>query len=140
LVLVAIAGGAAWYLNKTNATSKAPAAPAIAIRTAFVGSGDLAQTIRVAGTVAADKFASIMGPRIQGNRNNFQRGGQGGGGGDFNLVITKLATPGARVNAGDIVAEFDREAQLTRLDDYKDSVIQLDANLNKMKASLAATK
>jgi biotin carboxyl carrier protein len=105
----------------------------------------LSSTVRLAGTVAAQQYASIMAPRIQGNRNQYNRGGQGGNGGngqnnDFNLLITKLAEPGSQVHPGDTVAEFDTEAQRTRLDDYKDSVVQLDANINRLKANLAASK
>ena len=86
-----------------------------------------------------------MAPRIQGNRGNYNRGGQGGNGGngnnnDFNLLLTKLAEPGSMVKAGDVVAEFDTEAQRTRLDDYRDSVVQLDASINQLKAFLAASK
>ena len=139
LILVAVAGGAAWYWN-AKSDVKTPGTPILTVPVGAIVTGDLAETVRVAGTVTADKFASIMGPRIQGNRNNYNRGGQGGvGGNDFNLIITKLATPGSRVRAGDTVAEFDKTNQATRVDDYKDTVIQADANINKMKASLAAT-
>ena len=95
--------------------------------------------------MAAEQYASIMAPRIQGNRQNFNRGGQGGNGGngnnnDFNLLITKLAEPGSTVKPADVVAEFDTEAQRTRLDDYKDSLVQTDANIAQLKAYLAASK
>jgi len=61
-------------------------------------------------------------------------------GGDFNLVLIQLAPAGGHVKKGEIVAEFDRQSMLNRLDDYKDSVIQLDANIKKMKADLAVAK
>ncbi|MDQ2899599.1 MAG: HlyD family efflux transporter periplasmic adaptor subunit [Acidobacteriota bacterium] len=61
-------------------------------------------------------------------------------GGDFNLVLVQLVPPGGHVKKGDVIAEFDRQSQLNRLDDYKDSVIQLDANIKKMKADLAVAK
>jgi HlyD family secretion protein len=69
-------------------------------------------------------------------------GGPGGGGpgGDFNLVLLHLAKAGLRVKAGDVVAEFDPQNQLQRLDDYKDSVVQLENSIKKMVANLAATK
>lgn len=138
LILAIVGGSAVWYWN-SESRGKAPA-QILTVPTAAIATGGLQQTVRVAGTVTADKFASIMGPRIQGNRNNYNRGGQGGNGGnDFNLIITKLATPGSRVRAGDVVAEFDKTNQIQRVDDYKDTVIQADANINKMKASLAAT-
>ncbi|PWU12774.1 MAG: hypothetical protein C5B51_00140 [Terriglobia bacterium] len=149
LLLVLVAAGAfAWY-RYSRPTAQAPAQVAI-VPTISVTSGDLSATVRIAGTVAAERYASIMAPRIQGNRNNYNRGGvnnfQGGGGGpnfqnnDFNLTLTRLADPGAPVKAGDVVAEFDTQAQQQRLDDYKDSVVQLDANITRLKANLAANK
>jgi len=68
-------------------------------------------------------------------------GGPGGGpGGDFNLVLLHLAKPGSRVNAGEVVAEFDPQFQIQRLDDYKDTVIQQENTIRKSLANLAATK
>ena len=67
-------------------------------------------------------------------------GGGGGGGSDFTLVLLEVAKPGSHVKKGDIVAEFDRQYQLNRLDDYKASVVQLDANIKKLKADLAVAE
>ncbi len=61
-------------------------------------------------------------------------------GGDFMLVITNMATPGAHVKKGDVVAEFDRQYQLTRIDNYKASVIQAEADIKRMKANLYVSK
>lgn len=59
---------------------------------------------------------------------------------DFSLVLVNVAEPGTRVKKGEVVAEFDRQYMLLRLDDYKDSVTQLEANLKKLKADLAVAK
>ena len=69
-------------------------------------------------------------------------GGPGGGGpmGDFSLVLMKLAKPGVQVKTGDIVAEFDPQNQLQRLDDYKDTAVQQENMVKKMLANLAAVK
>jgi len=67
-------------------------------------------------------------------------GGGGGGGSDFSLVMVEVAKPGIRVKKGEIVAEFDRQYQLNRLDDYKATVAQLDANVKKLKADLATAE
>jgi len=78
------------------------------------------------------------------NTNGASSSGGGGGGNsdspDFNLMLVKLAEPGKHVNKGDIVAEFDRQYQLNRLDDYKATVVQLDSNLKKLRADLATAK
>src|ERR1051326_63604 len=67
-------------------------------------------------------------------------GGPGGPGGDFNLVLLHLAKPGSRVKAGEVVAEFDPQFQIQRLDDYKDTVIQQENNIRKSLANLASLK
>ena len=74
--------------------------------------------------------------------------GSGGTGGpastpwasDFALVLTKLAEPGSHVKKGEVVAEFDPQYQSNRLDDYKATVLQLEANIKKMHADLATAK
>ena len=60
--------------------------------------------------------------------------------GDFSLVLMKLAKPGIQVKAGEIVAEFDPQNQLQRLDDYKDTAVQQENMVKKMLANLAAVK
>jgi len=67
-------------------------------------------------------------------------GGMGGPGGDFQLTLMSLAKAGTRVKQGDVVAQFDPQNQNQRLDDYKDSVVQLENTIHKMVANLAATK
>ena len=60
----------------------------------------------------------------------------GGGGSEFMLVLQELIKPGSRVKKGEVVAEFDRQFMLLRLEDYKSSVAQQEANLKKLKAEL----
>ncbi len=63
-------------------------------------------------------------------------GGFGGGGSEFTLILQDLVKPGSRVKKGDQVAEFDRQFMLQRIDDYKSSVAQQVANVQKLKAEL----
>ena len=58
----------------------------------------------------------------------------GGGGGGGSLVIVKIAEPGARVKAGDVLVEFDRQAQekvaldkKAEYDDLVNQILQKDA-------------
>lgn len=67
-------------------------------------------------------------------------GGGFGGGGDFGLVLQKAAKPGSMVKKGESVAEFDRQFQLLRLDDYRASVTLAEAALTKLKADLEVTR
>ncbi|MDX2057350.1 MAG: HlyD family efflux transporter periplasmic adaptor subunit, partial [Gemmatimonadales bacterium] len=63
-------------------------------------------------------------------------GGGFGGGGEFTLILQDLVKPGSRVKKGEQVAEFDRQFMLQRIDDYKSSVAQQVANVQKLKAEL----
>lgn len=153
--VVLLGSGAAYYLKTGAQTNTGGPGAILAVPTVAVSLGDLSSTIRVNGTVAAERSASLLAPRILGSRGDFNRGGDGGGrggggggggmmgggpGGDFQLVLLTLAKAGTRVKAGDVVAQFDPQNQLQRLDDYKDSVIRLENSVKKMIANLAATK
>ena len=157
LILVLVLGaGAAYYFKTQNDAKVANKGSVISVSTMVVGLGDVHATVRVNGTVNAQNFAALMAPRILGSRSGLNRGGdgpggggggggQGGGGGggpmgDFSLVLMKLANPGVRVKTGDVVAEFDPQNQLQRLDDYKDTAIQQENMVKKMMANLAAVK
>jgi HlyD family secretion protein len=145
LVLV-IAAGAAYYFKTQSDGKVANGGTTItSVSTASLALGDVTATIRVTGTVSALNFQAMLAPRILGSRSGLNRGGDGPGGGgggpgDFNLVLMELAKPGARVKTGDVVAKFDPQNQLQRLDDYKDALIQLDNTVRKMMANLAAVK
>src|ERR1035438_6661291 len=154
LIAVLILGaGAAYYWKTQNDAKVAAKGSLISVSTAVVGLGDLHATVRVNGTVNAQNFAALMAPRILGSRSGLNRGGDsgsingggggGGGGGpqgDFSLVLMKLAKPGVHVKTGDVVAEFDPQNQLQRLDDYKDSAVQQENTVKKMLANLAAVQ
>jgi HlyD family secretion protein len=171
IALALFGGGLAYYLNQQNEAAKLAAKGGggiVSVSTAVVGLGDLNATVRVNGTVAAQDFAALLAPRIQGSRSGMNRGGDGGGRGggggggggsapmgggdatammmmmggptDFTLVLLKLSKPGIRIKSGDVVAEFDPTNQLQRLDDYKDSTVQQENTVKKMLANLAAVK
>ena len=168
LALAVVAGGTAYYLKKQSDAKLANGGGMITVPTVAVSMGSVQATIRVTGTVAAQKFQALLAPRIMGSRSDFNRGGdssfggggggggRGGGGGgggntgagpggggpmgDFSLVLLRLAKPGTPVKTGDVVAEFDPQMQQQRLDDYKDSLNQQENNVKKMLANLASTK
>jgi multidrug efflux pump subunit AcrA (membrane-fusion protein) len=140
-IAVAVALAAAGYLAITRARSVPAEKGATAVPAVALPVGEVRQTLRVSGTLEAEKFVTLLAPRIQGSRSGLNRGGPGGGGGlDFNLVLLRLAKPGTMVKAGDVVGQFDTENQLQRLDDYRDAVVQLEGTIGKMKANLAAAE
>jgi HlyD family secretion protein len=140
-----LGSGAAYYLKTQNDAKVAAKGSLVSVSTTVVGLGDLHATVRVNGTVNARNFAALMAPRILGSRSGLNRGGDSGSinsgpMGDFSLVLMKLAKPGVHVKSGDVVAEFDPQNQLQRLDDYKDSAVQQENMVKKMLANLAAVK
>jgi hypothetical protein len=66
--------------------------------------------------------------------------GGGGGGGDFSLVLQEVAAAGSRVKKGDVVAEFDRQYMMQRLEDYQASVVQSEASITRLKSDLAVAR
>jgi multidrug resistance efflux pump len=60
--------------------------------------------------------------------------------GDFGLVLQRAAAPGGRVRKGDLIAEFDRQYMLIRLDDYRAQLDQQAAGLVSLKANLDVEK
>jgi HlyD family secretion protein len=140
LVLLVVAAGVAFYL-KSHPALTGGGGPIVTVPTAPAVVGPLDRKVRVTGTVAAKNFAALLAPRIQGSRSNVNRGGMGGfGGADFNLILLHLTKAGTQVKKDDVVAEFDPTNQITRLDDYKDTVIQTQLTVKKMMANLAASK
>jgi multidrug efflux pump subunit AcrA (membrane-fusion protein) len=63
------------------------------------------RTIRVGGTLAAVHFSGVSAPALRGTR--------------FQLTIVRVALAGAHVQAGDVIAEFDRQAQKQSFDDHQ---------------------
>jgi multidrug efflux pump subunit AcrA (membrane-fusion protein) len=63
-----------------------------------------------------------------------------GPGGDFAMVLQELVKSGTIVKKGQMVAEFDRQFMINRLDDYRSSIAQSEASMKKMYAELEVTK
>ncbi len=121
LVLLLVAAWLLWARRR----------PPVAVqttRTATVKRGDFVRSLRVHGVVEAVQFYSVTAPRLAGQR------GQDYG----SLIITTLVPGGTRVNPGDVLVEFDRQAQiknaLDRQADYNDYLEQI----KKKKADQAA--
>jgi multidrug efflux pump subunit AcrA (membrane-fusion protein) len=159
--------------------------------------GEIAETLRLTGSIGAEKFQMIQAPQLLGLRGGVAVGNvsttttpsstptftppnsssgnrfgdrvgnkpppstpytppstagsvyyslasnqslRGSGGSDFNLTLLTLASPGSKVKKGDVVAEFDRQIQLLRLDDYRDSISQLNDNIERMRSDLQTSR
>ncbi|HHN72987.1 MAG TPA: hypothetical protein ENK13_02755, partial [Thermopetrobacter sp.] len=118
-------GGGAQNTRLQAATSR--------VRTGGGSTGNV-QLAGAAGTTA-------MGASGLGSTANFLTGGSSGPParrrrGDFHLQLQKLVPAGTRVKKGDIIAVFDRQYMLTRLDDYAAAVAMHKANYEKSRAEI----
>ena len=86
------------------------------VRTASVVRGEFVRTLRVTGTTEATESYVVAAPTLT-------------GGGLGSLIITHMAQAGARVKKGDLLVEFDRQAQvknaLDKEAEYQDLVEQI---------------
>src|SRR5277367_6590944 len=105
-----------------------------AIRTATVSSGPVVNTLRLTGVTAAEKFASLITPQLRGSQADTDREGPAARSNDFSLVLRHAVKPGSQVEKGQVVAEFDRQYMLNRVDDYRAVVTQTEADLKKQKS------
>jgi HlyD family secretion protein len=96
-------------------------------RTAVVEQKDFLSSLRLHGIVEAVESKAIAAPRL---------GGQGLG----SLIITKLAVSGSSVHRGDVLVEFDRQAQLRNVVDKQAEYRDLVEQIKKKQADQAATR
>lgn len=100
------------------------AIPTLSTGTPFVAvkRGTLSRTVRVGGTLAAVHFGGVSAPALRGTR--------------FQLTIIRLAEAGKFVKAGDIVAEFDRQAQRASYEDHETSYNSQNDQILKRQSEL----
>lgn len=109
-----------WYQLNTSGGGPVSVVPT---QKAFIG--DLDQTIRVTGETAAQTFANITSPRMEGREGN-----QG-------LTILTLVPNGTLVKRGDIVATIDAAGLRDHLDEIRDLAAQAQADIDRRKAEQA---
>ena len=96
-------------------------------RVALVEQKDFVRTLRVHGIVEAVASHTIAAPRLS---------GQGLG----SLIITKLVKNGSAVKRGDLLAEFDRQAQLNNVIDKQAAYRDLVEQIKKKQADQASAR
>ncbi|HEY6971656.1 MAG TPA: efflux RND transporter periplasmic adaptor subunit [Candidatus Angelobacter sp.] len=96
-------------------------------RTAVVEQKDFAAVLRLHGIVEAVESHAIAAPRLS---------GQGLG----TLIITKMVASGSTVHKGDILVEFDRQAQLRNVLDKQAEYRDLVEQIKKKQADQQATR
>jgi len=203
LLILLLAGTAVYFRLTSKFTAFASGTASSSqeqVRTVALTTGDIQETIRLTGSIGAERFHMIQAPQLLGLRGSGTVGNitpsttpssaptftpanssslgssnrfgdrvgnkpppstpyaapstagsvytslasnqslRGSGGSDFNLTLLKLGAPGSHVKKGEVIAEFDRQIQLLRLDDYRDSVSQLNDNIERMRSDLQTTR
>ncbi len=90
------------------------------------------KTLRVAGVTSANRYVTVMSPQMLGSRRSHGRG-------SFDLTLQQLTPGGTMVKKGDVVAIFDQQYMMTRLDDYRAWALQHENNVKRLKALLQVT-
>ncbi|HET8888552.1 MAG TPA: HlyD family efflux transporter periplasmic adaptor subunit [Candidatus Angelobacter sp.] len=98
-----------------------------ATRTALVQQKDFVNRVRVHGIVEAVESHTIAAPRLSGQGLN-------------TLIITRLVKNGSAVRQGDVLVEFDRQAQLKNVLDKEAEYKGLVAQIAKKEAEQAAAR
>ncbi len=123
-VLLAVLLGA---LLLRRSAEPAPATGPEALRTYTVERKDFVRSVRIHGIVEAVQSHMIAAPRLS---------GQGLG----SLVITKLVRGGSAVKRGDLLVEFDRQAQLKNVLDKQAEYRDLLEQIKKKQAEQATAR
>jgi multidrug resistance efflux pump len=111
-----------WSQSGTKRTAGAEVA-----RTAIVERKDFVHTVRLHGIVEAVESHGIAAPRLSGQSLG-------------SLIITKLVKNGTSVHRGDVLVEFDREAQLKNVLDKQAEYQDLVDQIKKKRADQAAAR
>jgi multidrug efflux pump subunit AcrA (membrane-fusion protein) len=113
-------------LGRLSAARRGPAASQAA-RTATVERRNFFHTVRVHAIVEAVESHTIAAPRLSGQGLN-------------TLIITRLVKNGSTVQQGDVLVEFDRQAQLKNVLDKEAEYKGLVAQISKKEAEQAAAR
>ncbi len=119
LVVVLVVWGAIRTLGARSKTTTTET-----VRTATVIRGEFVRTLRVTGTTEATQSYVVAAPTLT-------------GGGLGSLIITKMAPAGAKVKGGDLLAEFDRQAQIKNAQDKQSEYEDLVEQIKKSQADQA---
>jgi HlyD family secretion protein len=120
VVLATVAGGA----SCTSAASSTPSESSDIVR---ITRRAFTRTVRVTGLVEAVRSSTLIVPRLQGPGSGL-------------LVVTKLASGGTFVRKGDIVVEFDPQAQERVAFDRRAEYEDFAAKLSGKEAEHAASR
>ena len=112
---------------RSRASAARPGTGPEITQTAIVERKDFVRSVRVHGTVEAVESHGIAAPRLSGQNLG-------------SLIITKLVKNGSAVRRGDVLVEFDREAQAKNVLDKKAEYLDLEDQIKKKQADQASAR
>jgi multidrug resistance efflux pump len=113
--------------NPLQVAEGAQAAPAVSSDKSATGAQpQISGAIRLTGTVEAVRSRTVAVPRLSGTVTP--------------MIITRLAKPGTRVQAGDVIVEFDPQEQQRLAFDKRAELVDLDGQILKKKAEQIAAE
>jgi HlyD family secretion protein len=121
---VALAASA-WGCRPAAPPSGSTASGAAPTATVTVARGSFVRTLRVSGITEAVRAAALPAPRLAGQNSP-------------TLVITKLVAGGSRVNAGDVLVEFDPQEQIRAAFDRLTEFQDMEQQIRRVEAEQAA--
>lgn len=127
IIAAAVVAVAVIVVVARKSASSRSASGAQATRTAIVEQKDFVNKVRVHGIVEAVESHTIAAPRLSGQGLN-------------TLIITRLVKNGSAVHQGDVLVEFDRQAQLKNVLDKEAEYKGLVAQIAKKEAEQAAAR
>jgi HlyD family secretion protein len=127
IIAAAVVAVAVIVVVARKSASSRSASGAQGTRTAIVEQKDFVNKVRVHGIVEAVESHTIAAPRLSGQGLN-------------TLIITRLVKNGSAVHQGDVLVEFDRQAQLKNVLDKEAEYKGLVAQIAKKEAEQAAAR
>ena len=115
----------AWAMQSLRARSTSKSSETV--KTATVTRGEFVRTLRVTGTTEATESYVVAAPTLT-------------GGNLGSLIITHMAPAGAHIKKGDLLVQFDRQAQLKNALDKQAEYEDLVEQIKKKQADQAITR
>lgn len=115
------------FIASRALTAKTASTAAQSVRTATVVRGEFVRTLRVNGTTEATESYVVAAPTLTGQNLG-------------SLIITHMAQPGAHVKKGDLLVEFDRQAQIKNALDKEAEYNDLVEQIKKKQADQAIAR
>lgn len=121
-LFLCLAGAAGCVTSASrDVTAEVASSPPAETATHVVERRDIDHVLRLHGTVEAEHASAVVVPRILGQNVNA-------------LIVTRLVPNGTRVRAGDLLVEFDRQAQLDLALEKKAEFRDLEEQVRKKQA------